>query len=357
MGALYNLLSAVFAQDNETPGIAGDTGAFQGQLFMVLQWIFIGVGAVIVPFAIYLGFRLANASDEGKRREAKVRFMNVVATFFIILILVIIMMTQTFGMRIGDGPGHQQDPGWDDGIIGLPNLPNVPPGQPPTPSPPGQTTPPPEPNAGNGGVFLDAGHGGADPGAVGFGRRESDDNLDLVLRIGSILQSFQIPVIYYRRGNYRSVVPDVGTAAARDASLRERASRANIANVSLFVSIHRNGNNNASAHGVDTFVRAGASQTERNNAQRVHNAMWEAWRIVRPNICSICNRGLKNDTQTNAGSLHVLRNTNASAMLLEVGFITNSLDNTVFEANDHVHRIANAIAQAIRLIVGGDLLG
>jgi len=123
MGIIYNLLSmVVYAQDNGdgAPGTAGDTSVFAGQLFMVLQWVFIGVAAVIVPFAIYLGFRLANATDEGKRREAKVRMLNVVATFFIILILAIIMMTQTFGMRIGDGPGHTpDDDSWrDSGWVG-----------------------------------------------------------------------------------------------------------------------------------------------------------------------------------------------------------------------------------------------
>ena len=36
-------------------------------------------------------------------------------------------------------------------------------------------------------ICLDAGHGGRDSGAVGFGRLEKDDVLRMVLRVGTIL--------------------------------------------------------------------------------------------------------------------------------------------------------------------------
>ena len=39
-------------------------------------------------------------------------------------------------------------------------------------------------------IFLDAGHGGSDPGAVYNGRREKDDTLALTLAIGDILESY-----------------------------------------------------------------------------------------------------------------------------------------------------------------------
>ena len=36
-------------------------------------------------------------------------------------------------------------------------------------------------------IFLDAGHGGNDPGAVGNNMQEKDINLDVALRVGKIL--------------------------------------------------------------------------------------------------------------------------------------------------------------------------
>ena len=37
-------------------------------------------------------------------------------------------------------------------------------------------------------ITIDPGHGGRDPGAVFEGRRESDDNLDLALAVGELLE-------------------------------------------------------------------------------------------------------------------------------------------------------------------------
>ena len=47
-------------------------------------------------------------------------------------------------------------------------------------------------------VMLDAGHGGWDPGATYYGRQEKNDNLNLALAVGNILEQKGIPVIYTR---------------------------------------------------------------------------------------------------------------------------------------------------------------
>ena len=47
-------------------------------------------------------------------------------------------------------------------------------------------------------VMLDAGHGGANPGAVYEGRQEKDDALALVLAIGPILEANGIQTLYTR---------------------------------------------------------------------------------------------------------------------------------------------------------------
>ena len=45
-------------------------------------------------------------------------------------------------------------------------------------------------------IVIDAGHGGADPGAVSGGRQEKDDTLGLALAVGKYLQKGGIDVIY-----------------------------------------------------------------------------------------------------------------------------------------------------------------
>ena len=47
-------------------------------------------------------------------------------------------------------------------------------------------------------VFLDAGHGGKDPGAVGNGIREKDITLAITLKVGEILKRYKIDVVYSR---------------------------------------------------------------------------------------------------------------------------------------------------------------
>ena len=76
-------------------------------------------------------------------------------------------------------------------------------------------------------IMLDAGHGGADPGATYQGRQEKDDTLKLVLAIGQILQNHGIDVEYTR-------TTDVYETPY------EKAMEANNAEVDYFVSIHRN---------------------------------------------------------------------------------------------------------------------
>ena len=47
-------------------------------------------------------------------------------------------------------------------------------------------------------IFLDAGHGGSDPGAVYNAGRKRNDTLSLTLAVGEILESYGFRVIYSR---------------------------------------------------------------------------------------------------------------------------------------------------------------
>lgn len=100
-------------------------------------------------------------------------------------------------------------------------------------------------------VVLDAGHGGKDPGTMRGDVREKDIVLDVVLKLGKILEkNNDITVIYTRK-------TDVFV------ELRERANIANKAKANLFISIHCNGVKNTLAKGTETFVM-GMSRTDTN---------------------------------------------------------------------------------------------
>lgn len=76
-------------------------------------------------------------------------------------------------------------------------------------------------------IVLDAGHGGTDPGAIYKERKEKDDNLELTLAVGKILEDNGIDVVYTRTTDiYQTPF--------------EKAKIANEAGADYFISFHRN---------------------------------------------------------------------------------------------------------------------
>jgi len=197
-----------------------------------------------------------------------------------------------------------------------PPIPPLPPSPPPIPPiPPVQSRT----------IVIDPGHGGSDPGAVSGTRREADDNLRLSLAVQRLLQAQGQRVIMTRSTNVA-------------VSLAERSAISNRSNANLFVSIHRNAAASSAAHGVENFVFTNAP------AATVQNAFDVLDEIVDAGVQS--NRGVRR------GNFAVLRNTNAPAMLIEMGFITNARDNQLFDQNFDAY--AAAIARGIMTALGSE---
>ena len=90
-------------------------------------------------------------------------------------------------------------------------------------------------------IVLDAGHGGADPGAVaGDGLLEKDVALDVVERVAGKLRGGLFRVVTTRRGD-------------ETLSLRERALRARAAGGDVFVSVHLNSIPRPDQRGIETY--------------------------------------------------------------------------------------------------------
>ena len=111
-------------------------------------------------------------------------------------------------------------------------------------------------------IVIDAGHGGADPGAIGrTGVREKDVVLDAALKLRDALES---------RGQYR-------VALTRDADrfvpLPERVNFARAQNADLFISLHADSHANGEAQGASVYT---LSERGANRAQSVMNAQnWD----------------------------------------------------------------------------------
>lgn len=167
-------------------------------------------------------------------------------------------------------------------------------------------------------VIIDAGHGGADTGAVFQGRQEKDDTLRLALAVGNRLSQAGQQVGYTRVSDvYHS--PD------------EKAQMANNAGADYYISIHRNTM-------ADPGTASGSSGLVYSNSGIP--AMLAA--NINPQLEAA---GFINLGTFKRPALTVLRATKMPAIVLMVGFIDNPADNQIFDQN--FAQLAAAVAQGI----------
>lgn len=169
-------------------------------------------------------------------------------------------------------------------------------------------------------IWLDAGHGGSDPGACNGSHHEADYVLDITLRLGKILSGEGEEVFYTRRTN--SAIP-----------LYSRARSANEAEADLFVSIHINSSPDFKANGIETLIYQTGGEAE-ELAKEVQAALVDAlgWR----------DRGIKERP-----NLVVLNSTEMPALLVEAGFISNAKECAALSTPACRIKIAEAIAEKV----------
>lgn len=167
-------------------------------------------------------------------------------------------------------------------------------------------------------IVLDAGHGGANPGATYQGRQEKDDALNIVLAVGRILEQNGQEVYYTR-------TTDVYESPA------DKAAEANQVGADYFVSIHRNASPYPNQYtGVESLV---------------YNQYGSAARMAKSINAQLEKVGFANQGITERPNLAVLRRTRMPAVLVEVGFINTDADNQLLD--ERFDEVANAIATGI----------
>ncbi|NMM61600.1 N-acetylmuramoyl-L-alanine amidase [Clostridium sp. P21] len=199
----------------------------------------------------------------------------------------------------------------------------------------GKPVPVPSPSTDSGTIVcIDPGHGrGKDTGATGInGLQEDDVTLSVGLKVGKILENHGIKVVYTRTTDERSIPMDVTT------SLQKRCDVSNNANAKYFVCIHCNSFDSESALGTETLVNQ-----DNPEAAKLAQAIQSS--IV--NEVGTYNRGLKDGNW-----LYVVKNTRASAVLTELGFLTNPSDAQKLSSDEYRQKFAQAIADGILQCVG-----
>ncbi|MEG1256421.1 N-acetylmuramoyl-L-alanine amidase [Clostridium sp.] len=166
-------------------------------------------------------------------------------------------------------------------------------------------------------LCFDYGHGGNDPGACYKGRKELNDVFDIGREIAAEVRRHGVIVDETR-------TEDVTT------SLEERSNFENRNNYDYFIAFHRNAYSPEKATGAETYIYLNPGQAAKAMGEKIQTSMVGL---------GFVNRGVKTK------DLHVLRNTKAPAVLIEMGFIDNTKDNNLFDSKRR--EIIKAISKAI----------
>ena len=171
-------------------------------------------------------------------------------------------------------------------------------------------------------LCFDYGHGGGDSGAIYKERCEKDDTLNLGRAVAKILR---------RHG----VIVDETRSKDITVSLRERSNFEKKGRYDYFISFHRNAFKPDKAKGVETYTYLNQGAKAKELADKIQNSLVDV---------GFTDRGVK------AANFHVLRETKAPAVLIEIGFIDNTKDNQIFDSK--FDKIAEVISKAILLQLG-----
>lgn len=214
-------------------------------------------------------------------------------------------------------------------------------------------------------IVIDAGHGGHDPGNLGYKKRskEKDIVLSIALKLGNYIEEY---------------LPEVNIIYTRDddtfIELEERGRIANRAEADLFVSIHADGWTSSKVYGSSVFFlglnRSNLSleiMKEENQVFNTHGVIEDLtqqdlliYELAHSGIISTSERiayMVEHQLRTRAGrksrgvkqmGLVVLYQASMPGILVEAGFLTNPSEQRYLSSNEGQNIIASAIFRAIR---------
>jgi N-acetylmuramoyl-L-alanine amidase len=212
-------------------------------------------------------------------------------------------------------------------------------------------------------VMIDAGHGGHDPGGIGFaGTKEKDIVLDIAKRLKVALEERGIEVKMSRTDD-------------TFLSLEQRANLVNQNNIDLFVSIHANISKSRKVKGLEVYCLRSLDFKEKKEAldpdkyqgmfrkykMKQGDSLlkktlidmlsdyknYESERLARylakdiSSMTEISNRGDKQ------AGFYVLKYTLSPSVLIEVGFLSNRAEEKNLKWSEHRQKIAESIAESL----------
>ena len=174
--------------------------------------------------------------------------------------------------------------------------------------------------------YLDFGHGGKDPGALGSkNTKESDTVLKIGMLVKSKLEKHSEKVITTRESDSFY-------------SLEHRTNKANKESCDYFISIHMNSSTNKTAKGTETWVY--------DSKSKIYNLAQNLCSNLSTNI-KTSNRGVKESKK-----FSVLKNSKMPALLIEIDFISNPEIENLCANESYIKNVADTISSTLLSFAG-----
>ena len=171
-------------------------------------------------------------------------------------------------------------------------------------------------------VFLNAGHGGSDPGAVANGFKEKDLNLTITLACCEELKRHGVNVV-------------MGRTKDKDATSKDIISKCNSSGASLAVDIH---NNAGGGDGAEVYYYSGGG-TSKVLANNIMTCIKELGQN---------SRGIKTRKGSNGTDYYYfIRESVMPAVIVECAFVDNSTDIKIIDTTAEQEKMGVAIAKGI----------
>lgn len=191
-------------------------------------------------------------------------------------------------------------------------------------------------------IALDAGHGGADGGAVSRdGVIEKDLNLAIVLYLRDYLQQAGALVLLTREGDYDLALPETkGYSRRKTEDLLQRADRMRKQQADLAISIHMNSIPSPRWSGAQTFYSA-----KNYEGKRLAAVIQSELREMLGNTQRIAKK---------ADTIYLLKTLEMPTALVEVGFLSHPEEANLLADEEYQRKVAASIYRGILKYTSGE---
>lgn len=189
-------------------------------------------------------------------------------------------------------------------------------------------------------ITVDMGHGGNDPGAIGAFSKEKNITLTVGKRLGQILKSYGFKVQFVRTSDVKIPLEKIDEIQRRHKS-------------DLFVSLHVNSAKDRSVSGIETYCLTPAyapssSSTKQQRTVQPGNKFDENNLALAYNIQKqMLQRTGAADRGVKRANFVILRELSAPGVLIEVGFISNRIEEKRLNNSVYIDALARGIAEGI----------